>query len=321
MGLIVVFYLTMLAGIGSLTILIDWIASLSCVVLASVFIGLDIKNIPWGILIDEKNKISLSRFQMILWTIIVLSGIITAGFLVVIRELPDLSSLGVPPPIWAAMGIAVTSLVGSPIITGTKMSEEYNGVPSTREIMTAKHIALERGSIQRAIKTKRAELNTFSQRRDELQNQRSQLTDMTRATDIDRSIREVMATITISEAELGRLDRDLELLKDPRFLNLNLGYLHDLGRVYNVGNVLINRDIKDASISDLFRSEEIDNSDKIDLGKVQMFYFTLIIVIIYSILLLQSLMGLKAPIFPPLDQGMAVLLAISNGGYLLKKAA
>jgi serine/threonine protein kinase len=69
---------------------------------------------------------------------------------------------------------------------------------------------------------------------------------------------------------LGRLDRDLQLLKDPRFLNFNLGYLHDLGRVYNVGNVLINRDIKDANISDLFRSEEIDNSDKIDLGKVQM---------------------------------------------------
>lgn len=61
--------------------------------------------------------ISLSRFQMLVWTVLVLSAY---GTLAVTRaaELDPLTALDVeiPQTVWVLMGISTTSLVGSPLI-------------------------------------------------------------------------------------------------------------------------------------------------------------------------------------------------------------
>jgi len=75
-----------------------------------------------GLLVDERNKMSLSRLQMILWTIIVLSGFLTVALLNIRSRQADALSITVPPQLWLLIGISTTSLIGAPLILNTKMA-------------------------------------------------------------------------------------------------------------------------------------------------------------------------------------------------------
>ena len=76
-----------------------------------------------------------------------------------------------------------------------------------------------------------------------------------------------------------------------------------------------------AEWSDMFRGIEVSNFAVVDVAKVQMFFFTLIIVASYAVqiwLLLgnqQTLTGSEVD-FPPFDDSMAALLGLSHAGYL-----
>src|SRR5690242_9175502 len=76
-----------------------------------------------GVLIDERNRLSLSRLQMVLWTIIVLSGFLIAALWNISRGVDAPLEINVPKELWLLMGISVTSLVGSPLILSTKTAE------------------------------------------------------------------------------------------------------------------------------------------------------------------------------------------------------
>ena len=71
----------------------------------------------YGWLINEQNRISLSRLQMFLWTVMILSAFIAAVF-ANFQLNPQLGVLdiGIPKELWWAMGISTTSLVASPLI-------------------------------------------------------------------------------------------------------------------------------------------------------------------------------------------------------------
>jgi hypothetical protein len=77
----------------------------------------------------------------------------------------------------------------------------------------------------------------------------------------------------------------------------------------------------DARLADLFQGDEIGNAAHLDLGKVQMLFFTLILVLAYGVAL-ANLFTKATPIvmLPALDGGMVALLGISHAGYLLNKA-
>ncbi len=85
---------------------------------AALGIGLDEHGDWRGLIIDRgRDRISLSRFQMTLWTMIVLSGVFTIAF-VNIRGGEYLGALdiNIPELLWVLMGISATSLVGSQLI-------------------------------------------------------------------------------------------------------------------------------------------------------------------------------------------------------------
>jgi hypothetical protein len=79
--------------------------------------------------------------------------------------------------------------------------------------------------------------------------------------------------------------------------------------------------------ADLFKGEEIGNAAHLDLGKIQMFYFTLILVLTYAVMLgamFSHITQHTSPTgmisgLPSLPDGMVALLGISNGGYLGNK--
>jgi len=187
-------------------------------------------------LIDDRNRMSLSRFQMLTWMILILSGLLAASLSNIASGQPDPLSIKIPADLWALMGISTTSLVGSPLIKSTKHPRKPDGVEKER---------------------------TFE---------------------------------LLEKKGIDRKELDIK------------------------GQIVTYREPKMASISDLFMGEETGNAAHLDLGKVQMFYFTLILALVYAVSL--GYMFLTTPIkeFPDLHPSMVWLLGISHGGYLLHKA-
>jgi hypothetical protein len=78
-----------------------------------------------------------------------------------------------------------------------------------------------------------------------------------------------------------------------------------------------------ASFYDIFTGDEIADCNYVNLAKVQMFFFTILIAVVYCVLLLDLMTKPGNPAitgFPPLSDGLIALLAISHGGYLTEKA-
>jgi hypothetical protein len=79
----------------------------------------------------------------------------------------------------------------------------------------------------------------------------------------------------------------------------------------------------DASFADMFEGNEIGNAAHVDLSKVQMFFFTVVIAVAYVVALWDAMStgaiyGASFA-FPAVSSGMVGLLGISNAGYLAAK--
>lgn len=80
-----------------------------------------------GWLINEQNRLSLSRFQMSLWTIVVLSAFLTAiVFNLRKGHVGTALDVAIPEEVWMAMGISTASFVGSPLILQEKRKKKTN---------------------------------------------------------------------------------------------------------------------------------------------------------------------------------------------------
>jgi hypothetical protein len=103
----------------------------------------------------------------------------------------------------------------------------------------------------------------------------------------------------------------------------NHGVIGDRGlteAMQSASKTISNISPHDSSIIDIFRGEEQSNFDKVDVGKVQMFLFTLIVVIVYITALIKLLQIPKFDSLPVVDPSMIALLGISHVGYLTNKA-
>ncbi len=232
-----------------------WIATFGLLTLIAVVIGRGKLGRNSGLLIDHRRRMSLSRTQMVLWTLIILSGFTTAVFVNFASGSLEPMSISIPKELWALIGISITSLIGSPLIKDMKENQTGKGDEAVKD--TAKKLAASRGADPDALKAK---------------------------------------------SELDALKKE--------------------AKVYTVGRILYNESEMDASFSDLFSGEDGDDSAIPDLGKVQMFYFTVLLAAVYVFLLGEKFFASGGAIdaFPAFDSSMLALLGISNGGYLIKKA-
>lgn len=222
-----------------------WLLNLVLLTALAALLGHGITGRLGGLLIGERNAMSLSRFQLLAWTVVVLSALFTAVFHNLEAGVDPNAALtiAIPGELWALMGISTASLVGSPLILSNKRAK----TPS--------------------------------------QTEKRQL-------------------VTMLAASEGVKEEEIAQRKQTR------------------GQVVVNASPADARLSDMFRGEEVGNAALLDLGKVQMFYFTLILLATYGLLLARSL-GSDTVIaqFPALGEGMVTLLGISHSGYLAHKAA
>jgi len=93
----------------------------------------------------------------------------------------------------------------------------------------------------------------------------------------------------------------------------------------NVGIVAVNKDSKYAAFSDMFKGDELTTANNINMAKVQMFFFTIIVALSYAALLYVLISWpkiLMAPsvTFPLLTPAIIAILGISHAGYLVNKA-
>jgi len=219
--------------------LVVWLIILLLLGVCFVVIGRGTTGMWKGVLVDSRNKISLSRLQLFLWTVLVLSTFLTIAMFN-IRNDPTSNPLdiGVPPQVWGLLGISTTSFVTAA-----------------------------------TIKSQKKNLNVTKE-----------------------------ATEKTTEA-LRKVGDDPGKLADPQ------------------GALVAYEKPGDASVSDLFKGDEVISAAYLDLGKVQVFFFTLIVIFAYAsevgALLLH---GQSVTSLPGLSTGVVALLGISHAGYLTAKS-
>jgi hypothetical protein len=107
---------------------IDWMAPLAWSwgltmitwMVMLIAIGLAVNGRIGGVLIDEQNLFSLSRFQTVLWTVIILSGYTVLVISRIRQGVADPLAVSIDQTLWSLMGISTASLVGSPLISAVK---------------------------------------------------------------------------------------------------------------------------------------------------------------------------------------------------------
>ena len=221
----------------------NWLIVLAAMAAFMAMLGVFISGNPLGILINHRNLISLSRFQMVLWTLLILSAYFTLALVRVkvwlthAGQVPDPLAVGIDPHLWALMGISTTSLVGCSLLAGVKKVKEPDPAAVPKAALT-----------------------------------------------------------------LGENAGDLEKNRE--------------GILYG------NPQVSDARVTDMFQGDEVADTAHIDLPKVQMFFFTLLVVAGYGVAIFNLMARPDAALageLPKLSDGVIALLGISHAGYLTKK--
>jgi hypothetical protein len=211
--------------------------SLAVLALLAVVIGWLLVGRPFGILINEQNLMSLSRFQLLGWTVLILGAYLTYVFQRLRAADPQALGVEVDKMLWALMGLSTTSLVGSAAISSVKSGQQPDGDSANRT-----------------------------------------------------------AAITQEQPKT--------VLDNSR------------------GTLYANSTKEDAQFTDLFEGDEVGNAAHVSLGKLQLFYVTMIIFAAYGVVVLKSLRPhADLSRLPTLPEGVIALLGISHAGYLSTKAA
>jgi len=220
-----------------------WIGILIILILVMVVIGHGVVHRYSGVYIDERNKMSLSRFQLLLWTLVIISALLAMVFLNIISGQTNPADILVPDPIWALLGISVGTAVAQPIINSNTASNLADQGEKNRQIEQMQKMA---GETKEAITSK----------------------------------------------------------------------------VIFTGQLVKNCDPSQATISNLFRGDEIGNFLSIDFSKVQSFLFTFLVVLGYGAAIGNQVISTTAlHSLPSIGTNIAALIGVSQGGYLLYKAA
>lgn len=97
-----------------------WAVAAVVMLLAAAYLGVRVRGSMLGVLIDTRGRFSLSHFQLVLWTFVVLSLIagVAAGRL--LAAVPDALSFSIPSTLLAVMGINIASSAGAIVVKSAK---------------------------------------------------------------------------------------------------------------------------------------------------------------------------------------------------------
>jgi len=263
----------------------SWLIVMALLWAFFLLLGLIISKRPLGILVNEQNVMSLSRFQTVLWTIIVISAFLVIGIARIKNgvladeegsQLADPLNITIGNQLLALLGISAAALVGSPLVAATKKAKtaDPNAIQATADEM------IRTGNVPDSAKSAPSAAAAPAGA-------------------------ESFATAPAAPAAPDRTQLAAEIRSNAS------------------GTLYKNPSVSDASFTDIFEGNEIGNAAHVDLGKVQMFFFTVIVAIAYVAALWdvfsQGAIYDANFAFPVLSDGMVALLGISNASYLTAK--
>jgi hypothetical protein len=128
----------------------------------------------------------------------------------------------------------------------------------------------------------------------------------------------LIGTPLIQDSKRRTEPDESSLSKSSQTLNQSVDVTQDNRQGLLYGNP----SISDAAFTDIFQGDELVNTNSVDLSKVQMFWFTIIVAFAYLVEI-YSLVATTHPALirgmPELSEGLIALLGISHAGYLANK--
>jgi hypothetical protein len=97
-----------------------WLTTVALFAFTFFGVGMMLKDRPSGVFIDERNKISLSRIQLVLWSVLLISALVTAGLGNVLAGAPSPLAISIPGQVWALLGLGSFTAVAAPAILQRK---------------------------------------------------------------------------------------------------------------------------------------------------------------------------------------------------------
>ncbi len=362
---------------------VRWVAIGAIITGFMILLGRQIHRRIDGILIDTSYKISLSRVQLIMWTVVAFSALLAIGLernrLVLTGVVTDPEyralDIGFPPELLLALGISTASLATSSVITQNKKESassrriellEDERIMAARDQAEAQaRISAAQQEVQLATNEEnrlRTDLANYQEQQQALQMQMEQLRmaaspagqpslSPTDATDLPEDALEAVPAVSPAET-LQTIQDQLELIEMQR-VRAQAGIqatreraalaaqreadaralferaTRDLARIdeatrNKVGVIYRNESPEQASWLDIFRGDEISNYQVVQVSKIQMFFFTIAIVLSYSVLLWALMNNAEAMSqnslnLPEFSDTLNGLLALSHAGYLVVK--
>jgi len=297
-----------------------------------VLAGREVNGRWSGVLIDARNKYSLARLQIMIWTVMVMTAYLTFALprirLMAQGTLTQADALNItfPKELILAMGISAVSFAGSSLIKRTKTSKTTTiDLKSTPDATRARRdqaktdLAVAESQLVTALQTQKT-------REEELAASKKAFADA--ADDAAKKAaqeRVDMAQILLKSAVLDSDKATRE--RDAKKAALDAAEKDFVAATEAEGLLHRNASPSEASWVDLVRGEEIGNYKLVDMSKVQMLFFTVVVVATYAgaiIALLYNVMNMQKPptelAFPEFSETLNALLGISHGTYLSVKA-
>jgi hypothetical protein len=110
-----------------------WLTTVVLMIGGFAVIGLQVSGVFGGIVIDNRNRVSLSKFQAAAWTVLILSALVSATAWNLSLGSPDPLGIKIAPELLVAMGIAATSFVATPMLLSLKQDD----TPTPQDIQRA----------------------------------------------------------------------------------------------------------------------------------------------------------------------------------------
>lgn len=123
-----------------------WFSTILGLLLVVMVIGACVNGRYDGIVIDNRNRVSLSKFQATLWTLLVLSAVTSAAaYKAASLGAEQTLALKIPYELIIAMGISALSFAGTPLILGAKADKSGSILEISR---TADKLALDLAQVE-----------------------------------------------------------------------------------------------------------------------------------------------------------------------------
>jgi hypothetical protein len=215
-----------------------------------------------GVLVNEQNVMSLSRFQTAVWTVIILSILVVIVSIRIHSRVADVLNIKFSAGLLELLGISAVALVGSPLIESTKKGKDPDDSVAPQTAAALRRNAIVPPSV--ADKVNAAGAKAVADHKAALTAVPDPKSMPEKAVADDKGVAQSMTTA-------GTAVQDPKVVEEKA----KTDSLADTINANAQGLLYKNPSITDARFSDIFRGSEVGNFAQLDLAKVQMFFFYL----------------------------------------------